>query len=412
MPSTALGMNQKNVGEGYFVSHYNFADDVLAQLSKMPKKVHVHDVTLRDGEQQAGVVFRKDEKIEIARALDEAGVDRIEAGLPAVSPEDFEAIKHISKLGLQAKVFAFARCLRNDVDLALKCDVQGVVMEIPSSDHLLRRAYKWDEERAIKLAVDATSYAHDHGLYVAFFTIDSTRAPFETAWRLINSVATQGHMDSLVLVDTFGVCSPHAISHFVKLFKSRVDKPLEIHVHNDFGLAVANTISAVIEGAETVHVSVNGIGERTGNASLEQTVMALKFLYGTELNVKTHKLKKLSALVEEFSRVKLEPQHPVVGDRIFMIESGIVAGWWANVENEYPNEVFPFMPKLVGHSDVRIVVGKKSGRDSLAYKLKKLGAEVNPDNLDNLLSVVKAKSMLVKRELTDSELKELAEGFR
>jgi len=162
-------VNDRFVGEGYFVSHCNFSEEVLKELQSMPKRVYVHNVTLRDGEQQAGVAFRKDEKVEIARAFDEAGVDRIEAGMPAVSPEDMEAVKEIAKLGLSAKVFAFARCLRSDVDLALKCDMEGVVMEIPSSDHLLRRAYKWDEDKAIQLVVGATSYAHDHGLYVAFF---------------------------------------------------------------------------------------------------------------------------------------------------------------------------------------------------------------------------------------------------
>lgn len=405
-------MNEKHVGEGYFVSHYNFDEEVLRQLRDMPKRVYVHDVTLRDGEQQAGVAFRKAEKLEIARALDEAGVDRIEAGMPAVSQEDFEAVKEIAKLGLSSKVFAFSRCLRSDIDLALKCDVDGVVVEIPSSDHLLRRAYRWDEERAVQLAVDATRYAHEHGLYVAFFTIDSTRAPFQTAWRLINSVATDGHMDSLVLVDTFGACSPHAIARFVSLFRSRVGKPLEIHVHNDFGLAVANTVFAVVNGVETVHVSVNGIGERSGNASLEQTVMALKLLYGVEVNVRTERLKKLSKLVEELSRVKLEPQHPVVGDRIFHIESGIVAGWWANVEHEYPNEVFPFLPELVGQPPVRVVIGKKSGRDSLRYKLQKLGIEVSEQEVDRLLTAIKSRAMLLKRDLTDEEVVELVQRLR
>jgi len=400
-------MEEQHVGDGFFVSHYNFSKEVVSQLTSIPKKIQFHDVTLRDGEQQAGIVFRDDEKVAIARALDEAGVDRIEAGMPAVSPSDEKAVREIAKLGLSAKVFSFARCLKNDVDLALKCDVQGVVMEIPSSDHLLRRAYRWSEERAIQLAVEATSYAHEHGLFVAFFTIDSTRASFETAWKLINSVAENGHMDSLVLVDTFGVCSPHAIAHFVNLFKSRVKKPLEIHVHNDFGLAVANSIMAVVNGVETVHVSVNGIGERTGNAPLESTSMALHLLYGAKIKIRPEKLKPLSKLVEEFSRVKPEPQHPIIGEKIFTIESGIVAGWWANVEEEYPNEIFPFLPEYVGHESVKVVMGKKSGRDSLVYKLKKLGVKIDEEKLDGALMSVKSHSLLLKRELTDHELLEL-----
>ncbi|MEM2673712.1 MAG: pyruvate carboxyltransferase, partial [Candidatus Bathyarchaeia archaeon] len=257
-------MNEPWKTDKWFVSHYNFVEEIRKNLN-FPEKVLIHDVTLRDGEQQANVIFRKQEKIKVARLLDEAGVQRIEAGMPAVSKEEMEAVKAIASDGLNAKIFAFTRCMKRDVDLALKCGVDGVVMEIPSSDHLLSYAYGWSEDKAIKLAVEATSYAHEHGLHVAFFTIDSTRAKFETCWSLINAVATEGHMDSLVVADTFGVCSPHAIHYFVRKLKERVKKPLEIHCHNDFGLAVANTISAVAAGAEIVHTTVNGIGERAGN---------------------------------------------------------------------------------------------------------------------------------------------------
>ena len=392
-----------------YVSHYNFVEEVTEAIGPA-KNVKVHDVTLRDGEQQAGIAFNKEEKVELARLLDAAGVDRIEAGFPAVSESDFEAIKQIASLGLQAEIFAFARCAKRDVDLALQCGVDGVVMEIPLSDHLLKHAYGWTEQKSINLATEATSYAHDHGLYVAFFTIDSTRADFGTCWRLIDSVAKHGHMDSLVLVDTFGVCSPHAIAHFVGKVRKLVDEPLEIHVHNDFGLAVANTITAVLNGADVVQVSVNGIGERTGNASLEQTVMALGLLYHMKTNVKFDKLVKLSRAVQEFSRVKLPPQAPVVGDGIFTIESGIIAGWWSRVEESgIPLEVFPFVPELVGHDPVRIVLGKKSGRESITYKARKLGITLREAQVDFILQKVKSASMLRKRALSDEEFTEMVE---
>jgi isopropylmalate/homocitrate/citramalate synthase len=390
-----------------FVSHYNYVEEVRKELN-LPAKIKVHDVTLRDGEQQAGIAFNKDEKIEIARLLDEAGVDRIEAGFPAVSKGDFEAIKTIANMGLHSKVFAFARCMKVDVDMALQTGVEGVALEIPSSDHLLKYGYKWPEERSIELATEATAYAHDKGLYVAFFTIDSTRADFDTCWKLINSVAERGHMDSLVLVDTFGVCSPHAISYFVKKVKERLKKPLEIHVHNDFGLGVANTIAAVLNGAETVHVSVNGIGERTGNSSLEQTVIALKLLYGVDSNIKFENLRKLSKAIAEFSRVSPPPQAPIIGDGIFTIESGIVAGWWGNVEEiGKPLEVFPFLPELVGHDPVKVVAGKKSGKDSILYKAKKLGINLDDKQLESALERIKSQAILKKRSLSDRELAEV-----
>ena len=161
--------------ENWFVSPYNYLNEVKGKF-KLPKKVVFHDITLRDGEQQAGIILRKDDKIKIARMLDEAGVSRIEAGMPAVSKEDGEAVKAIAHERLSAKVFSFARCMKRDVDLALACDVDGVIMEIPSSDHLLKYAYGWTVKKAINLSVEATRYAGEHGLHVAFFTIDSTRA--------------------------------------------------------------------------------------------------------------------------------------------------------------------------------------------------------------------------------------------
>ncbi|MFQ5762373.1 MAG: LeuA family protein [Candidatus Bathyarchaeia archaeon] len=392
----------------WFVSHYNFAEEVRKK-TKLPESVKIHDITLRDGEQQANIIFRKDDKLKIARMLDEAGVHRIEAGMPAVSPEDYEAVKEIAGLGLNTKVFSFARCMKNDVDLALKCDVEGVVMEIPSSDHILRYAYGWSEEKAIKLSVEATQYAGDHGLHVAFFTIDSTRAEFETCWRLINAVATEGHMDSLVIVDTFGVCTPEAIGHFVSRIKERVDKPLAIHVHNDFGLGVANAISAVGAGAEIVHTTVNGIGERMGNSSLEETVLCLELLYGVKTGVKKEKLYEASRLVQDLARTPVAANKAIVGPNIFKVESGIIAAWWRRLrELKMPLEMMPYLPELVGQPAVELVLGKKSGLDSVAYKLEQLGlSRPSEEKLNEILQRVKAVSMEKKRTLTDDEFRSI-----
>jgi isopropylmalate/homocitrate/citramalate synthase len=391
----------------WFVSHYNYLDEVRRDL-KLPERVVIHDVTLRDGEQQANIIFRKDEKIRIARALDEAGVDRIEAGMPAVSLQDEEAIKAMAHESLNAKIFCFSRCMKRDINAALKCDVDGVVMEIPSSSHIIKYAYDWPIESAKNLSVEATEYAAEHGLHVAFFTIDSTRAEFDDCWRLINAMATEGYMDSLVLVDTFGVCTPQAISYFVRKVKERVDKPLEIHCHNDFGLGLANTLAAVMSGVEIVHTTVNAIGERMGNASLEETAMALKLLYGVETGVKLEKLYGLSKLLEELSLVKMPPNKPIVGDGIFTTESGIIAGWWAKVKSiGMPLEIFPFSPDLVGHKQVKIALGKKSGTPSILYKLDELGLKVPEDRIPDILMRVKTLSEEKKRTLTDEEFKEI-----
>ncbi len=395
--------------DDYYVSFYNFEDEVRRGLG-FPKKVEIHDVTLRDGEQQAGVVFSKGEKVRIAMALSEAGVNRIEAGLPSVAKDDAEAIKEIAHLGLQSKIFAFSRCMKADVDNALKVDVDGLVMEIPSSDHLIKYGYGWDEEKAIGLAVEATDYAHRHGLYVAFFTIDSTRADFKVFWRLISQVASKGHMDSLVVADTFGVMNPQAYAYFIKKIKQVTKKPVEIHAHNDFGLGVANTLAGLAAGAEVAHVTVNGLGERSGNTSLEELVVALKMLYGVQTDIKLDRLRGLSKLVEELSGVRLMPQKPVVGDRLFETESGIIAGWWSRVEKlGMPLEMFPFLPHVVGHDPVKIAIGKKSGKDSVLYKAGKLGLVVNEAQVDKILLALKTEAIERKRTLTDSEFTQIVE---
>lgn len=392
----------------HYVSFYNFLPATRKGL-KLPKKVVLHDVTLRDGEQQARITFRKDEKVKLARALDEAGVERIEAGLPSVSPSDKEAVKEITRLKLDAKIYAFARCMKADVDNALDVDVDGLIMEIPSSDHLVKYGYGWKAERAVDLSVEATNYAHEHGLKVTFFTIDSTRASFDVISKLTGRVAREGYLDALALADTFGVLNPQATAYFVKKMHSLIKKPIEIHAHNDFGLGVANALAAVSAGAQVAHVTVNGIGERTGNTPMEELAMALEFLYGVKTGLKLEKLRGLSKLVSSLSGVGVPPQKPVVGDDIFTIESGIIAGWWKRLEKlGMPLEMYPFLPELVGHDPVGVILGKKSGRDSILYKAEKFGMKVDEAEADRLLGKVKALALDKKRPLTDEEFLALA----
>jgi len=406
----ATRMKEPWHSDNYYVSFYNYLDEVRRDL-RFPEKVGIHDVTLRDGEQQAGIVFRKDEKVKIARALDEVGVNRIEAGMPSVSPEDMSAVKEITHLGLQAKIFTFARCMKADVDNALKVDADGIVMEVPSSDHLIKYGYGWDEKKSTDLSVEATRYAHEHGLYVTFFTIDSTRADFETFWKLVGSVASQGHMDSLAVADTFGVMNPQAYAHFISRIRKVTDKPVEIHAHNDFGLGVANTIAGLSAGAETAHVTVNGIGERTGNASLEELVAALKMLYGVETDVKLEKLRSLSKLVEQLSGIRMPPQKPIVGDGIFTTESGIIAGWWNRLEElSMPLEMLPFVPETVGHDPVKVILGKKSGRDSILYEAKKLKLSWDSTKVDAILLRVKEEAISKKRALSRDEFSKMLQS--
>ncbi|MDH5750074.1 MAG: hypothetical protein OEY85_12265, partial [Rhodospirillales bacterium] len=240
--------------DDWFTSPWNFIDEVTRDFN-FPKKIKIHDVTLRDGEQQTGIAFSTDDKIRIAEGLAEAGIHRIEAGLPAVSKADFDAIYEINKRNLGPEIYSFCRCMKNDVDASVDAGVKGLIMEVPASTHLIEYAYKWPLEKAIELSIEATAYAHEKGLEVVFFPIDFTRSDIEWVMNLINKVATEGHMDALALVDTFGVTSPHAMKFFVREVKKRLPEGtrLETHFHQDFGMGVSNTIMALAEGAEVVH---------------------------------------------------------------------------------------------------------------------------------------------------------------
>jgi len=391
----------------WFVSPWNFAEGVQADLH-FADRIKVHDITLRDGEQQTGIMFRKDEKIRIAEALAEAGVHRIEAGMPVVSPSDMAAIKEIVKRNLGPQIFAFSRCMVDDVKRAVDCGVSGVVMEVPSSEHIIKYAYQWPLEKAIALSIESTAYAHEQGLEVVFFPIDFTRADMTWVLDLITRVADEGHMDALALVDTFGVCSPHAMQYFVRQVKARIKKRLEAHFHMDFGMGVANTIMALAEGVEVLHTTVLGIGERAGNTPMEETVMGLLTLYGIDVGLNYGKLHGLAHLVQELSGQPVPGNKPVVGDQLFHIESGIIASWFQNCGATNPTELFPYHWDVVGQPTAKIVLGKGSGVDSVKAALKNIGVQASDDEVAKVLAAVKEFSLKHKRLLTADEFRSVA----
>lgn len=393
--------------DNWFVSPWNYLPEVT-QGFQPPKQVKIHDITLRDGEQQAGVTFTRDDKIRIAEKLAEAGVHRIEAGMPAVSPEDNKAIREIVKRNLGPEIFCFSRCMVDDVKRAADCGVKGVVMEVPSSEHMIKLAYKWPLEKAIDLSIKATRAAKELGLYTVFFTIDATRAEMDWFLNLVERVAREGHMDALTLVDTFGVLSPQGASYFTKKVKERIHKPLEIHFHNDFGLAVANTVMAVLAGAEVIHSTITGIGERAGSAAMEETVLALRTMYDIDVGIKYNKLNELAKLVTELSGTVIPANRPFIGDMSYDIESGIVTSWYKNAYRQFPTEVFPVHPNFVGHRPPRILMGKKSGVDNVALWAEKLG--ISPPDGDQILEVVsevKQRAYDLKRVLTEDEFRQI-----
>jgi isopropylmalate/homocitrate/citramalate synthase len=393
----------------WFVSPYNYAPEVRSSLHFAPR-IELHDITLRDGEQQAGVVFSRDDKIRIAEALAEVGVHRIEAGMPSVSRDDADAIATIVRRKLGPKIFAFCRCMVSDVKQAVDCGVDGIVIEIPSSQHIIQYAYDWPLEKAVELSIEATRYAKSQGLYTVFFPIDGTRA--EPGWflNLIEKVAREGHMDALGLVDTFGGCSPHAIARFTHEVQARITKPLEAHFHDDFGLAAANTITSLAMGVAVAHVTVSSLGERAGNAALEDVSMALRVLYGVDLGIRYEKLYGLSQLVRKLARFEIPSNRPIVGDMLFKVESGIISSWLSRCKAARPVELFPFHWDMVGQAEADVVIGKGNGRDSIAYRLRAMGVEIAGDDprVDAILAQVKKASLRKHALLNDAEFRRIA----
>jgi isopropylmalate/homocitrate/citramalate synthase len=388
----------------WFTSPWNFLPDARAGLA-FPSRVRFHDVTLRDGEQQAGVAFTREDKVAIARRLARVGVDRIEAGMPMVSPQDEPAIREIVEADLGPEIFAFCRCIADDVELARSCGVGGVVVEIPSSGHIIERAYGWPLQRAVDSSIEATIAAKEAGLYTVFFTIDSSRAEFDWYLDLIENVATEGHMDALGLVDTFGGVTPQAIPAWVARIRERLPGvTLEAHFHDDFGLAVANSIAALAAGVEVVHTTVTGVGERAGNTPMEELALALRMLYGVEHGLVTEEFYALSRLVRERGAHTIPSNRAAVGERLFEVESGIIAGWYAACIDEFPTELFPYHWDVVGQSRARIVYGKGSGLPSVAVALAALGETASEEEMRDILGAIKARGLETKALLPLEEV--------
>lgn len=387
--------------ENWLVSNFNYKKEVRDQLN-LPKKVELHDATLRDGEQTAGIVMSRGEKIEIARKLGESGVHRIEAGMPAVSEEDRKAIEDIKKLGMDSKIFGFVRAKEEDIIMCHESGVDGVIIEVPVGKPKLDLQFNWSIDRVLDSSVEAINKARELGLYTVFFPYDTTRADEKDLEYLLKGVMKEKGPDSVGIVDTMGCSLPESTDYLVKLVKNITNLPVEIHTHNDFGLAVANSLKAVSSGAEVVHACVNGMGERTGNASLEEVVAGLQMLLGIDVGIDMKKLMELSELVENITNFNMAVNKPIVGTANYTRESGI----GADTLLKHPLAMFAINPYYLGR-EPKLVLGKKSGMTSINMKLKELQLEIEEDAKKQLLSDVKNAGLQKKRILTDEEFTSL-----
>ncbi len=385
--------------ENYWVSSYNYFDEVRAGF-QLPVRLKIHDVTLRDGEQSPGVAFRADDKVRIAQLLDELGVDRIEVALPAVSEEDKIATKRVVELRPNAQVFVLCRGMASDVELALECGVDGVILELPVGTPRLKHQFShWTEEDVIEKAAYWAKYAKDKGLEVVLFPMDCTRSRTEFFTKVLEDVGALPEVDGVALVDTSGSLSPQAATYLIKHMKDITQKRIEVHTHSDFGMGVATSLAALIAGAEVVHASIGGLGERTGNTPLDEVAVSAKALYGLDSNIKFEKLFDISNEILEISKFKVASSKPVIGERAFTRESGM----GVDLVKKQPLALFGVMPSWVGQKP-QYVLGKKSGIASVEMKLEDLGMPML-DEEDKILVLDGVKTLGLEKKglVTDDE---------
>src|SRR5919197_740584 len=345
--------------------------------------VGLYDTTLRDGEQTVGVVLDPEQKLEIARALDGLGIRRIEAGFPRVSAEDERAIRLILDAGLNAEIWGFSRAVGADVEALVELGLRSSVIEAPISDGKLD-ALGVDREAMLERITYAVSDAAKEGITVAFFGVDGTRADlgyFETVYK----TAIEAGAKEAVVVDTIGVATPEAVEVPVGQARGWLgdDVPLHFHGHNDFGLATAAAAAAVRAGARWIHGTINGMGERAGNANLLEVALALEALYAVQTGLRLERAREVSELVRGLWGTAVEEWKPVVGENLFTRESGAVASQFRD-----PPAIEPFAAELVG-AERRIVLGKKSGVDNVRLKCEELGLELPAERERDLLAEVK-----------------------
>jgi 2-isopropylmalate synthase len=361
------------------------------------KSIRIFDTTLRDGEQTPGVSFTPEEKLEIALQLDKLRVDTIEAGFPAASEGEQKAFRDLINVGLKAEVCALTRTMRKDIDEALKCNPDSIHTFISTSNVQMKHALGMMPEQVLKAAVSSIQYIKDHGILCEFSPMDATRTDYDFL-REICKAAEEAGADRINIPDTVGIIKPQGIEKMIRDLKAIVKVPLSVHCHNDFGLAVANSLAGVVSGVTQVHVAVNGLGERAGNASLEEVVMALHLIYNMKTNINTNRIYSTSKLVSRLSGVMIQPNKAIIGENAFAHESGIHT---RGVTIE-PLTFEPFNPEIVGRQR-RLAPGKLAGKHGIKAELKEGG--INPTETELLEIVNRIKDLGDKGKLvTDADL--------
>lgn len=368
-------------------------------------QIKIVDTTLRDGEQTAGVVFANQEKVRIARMLDSLGVDQIEAGVPVMGGHEKEAIKEICKLGLKASIMGWNRAVIRDIEESLDCGLDAVAISISTSDIHIEHKLRSTRAKVLESMVKATEFAKKHGVYVSVNAEDASRSDADFLCEFAQAAREAG-ADRLRYCDTVGILDPFTTYEKIGELIARVGIDVEMHTHNDFGMATANALAGVRAGATWVGVTVIGLGERAGNAALEEVVMALKHLQGIDLNFKTEKFREIAEYVSLASKRELPAWKPIVGSNMFAHESGIHADGALKDPRTY--EVF--RPEEVG-LERQIVIGKHSGTSAIRAKFEEYGIHLSKEAADEILARVRVAAVELKRPLFDKELAYIYEDY-
>ena len=384
------------------VSPYCFEPEVRAGW-KIPPKITIHDVTLRDGEQTPGVVFRKEEKLKIAHALEDAGIPRIEGGMIATTGEDFDALATMAKEIKHAEVACFSRARRDDMELAVKSKVKRAVMEITAQDPIIKSIWG-TRGKAAEEIIKLVKFGHENGLKVTYFLMESSRASLDLLRDIIIPVAEEGKPDNIAIVDTRGSAYPPAFAWLVAEVKKWTKIPIEIHCHNNWGFATASTLAGVTAGAEVVHTCLNGMG---GNAPLDEIIMGLEAFLKVDTGIKTQTFTRLSAMAKEFSRA--DWYKPFVGYLTSQVEVGIATRQMWDRRNELGygrGEILNY--EVVGGKAIDVVLGKKSGRYSIMLKSWEAGLPLpSEEQASAMLNQIKDISEKSKRLVTEEEFKKI-----
>lgn len=356
------------------------------------------DTTLRDGEQTAGVVFANSEKIMIAEMLSDLGINQLEVGIPTMGGDEKDAIKQIVKKNLKSSIMAWNRAVVSDIEQSIDCGVDAVAISISASDIHIQNKLKTSREWVIENMVKATEFAKKNGLYVSVNGEDASRADEDFLIEFIEA-AKQAGADRFRFCDTVGVMDPFTIRNKIERIYNKTKFDIEMHTHNDFGMATANAIGGVLGGANYVGVTVNGLGERAGNAALEEVLMSLIHVLKCHSNIDTRRFKELSEYVSRASGRELPAWKAIVGSNMFRHESGI----HADGALKDPKNYEAFDPSEVG-LERQIVIGKHSGRAAVVNKFREYDIELDDEVASRVLDVVRSTSVKLKRSLFDKEL--------